>query len=72
MSSNFYLCGAWTDGIKNHVFIVNIFYYGELPQEVAKGSKLTVGKQFYKEVTKLEDIEFLRKSPANLAIYRKK
>ena len=37
-----------------------------------KGSKLTVGKQFCKEVATLENIEFLGKNSANLAIYRKK
>lgn len=37
-----------------------------------KGSKLTIGKQFSKEVANLENIEFLSKNSANLAIYRKK
>lgn len=37
-----------------------------------KGSKLTVGKQFYKEIANLKNIEFLGKNSANLTIYRKK
>lgn len=39
--------------------------------EFTKGSRLTVGKQFFKEVATLTNVKFLRKNSANLAIYQK-
>lgn len=53
-------------------FSIPSLYTIEEWKSFTKGSKLTVGKQFYKEIANLEGIEFLRKNSANLAIYRKK
>lgn len=36
-----------------------------------KGSRLTVGKQFFKEVNNLPNVNFKGKNSANLAIYEK-
>ena len=40
-------------------------------ESFTKGSRLTVGKQFYKYSLTTSDIKFLRKNSANLAIYKK-
>ena len=53
-------------------FSIPSLYDAQEWKSFTKGSKLTVGKQFYKEVSNLKDIEFLNKNSAKLAIYRKK
>lgn len=47
-------------------------YTSEEWKSFTKGSKLTVGKQFYKQIVNLDGVEFLHKNSANLAVYRKK
>lgn len=53
-------------------FNIPSLYAAEEWKEFTKGSRLTVGKQFYRAISDLENLEFIRKDSANLAIYRKK